>query len=402
MNYLWVTGMFRSGTTLLAKMLDAHPKIAFTSDPYRPYFNDLRDMVARKNGLLKNNLPHMPLSDYFCDDEQLKVMKFVQSANLDMEIPKGHLEELKNLIAKRGMEFSPFVAQHVDELKGRNYCELFHSMMKLVAKYYGKGDEEIVGSKEVWCNEFTSVLLRSFNELKVINIIRDPRAVCASRNIIGEKYPWLFLARQWRKLSIFSWLFTNYREFSKSLLVIRYEDLIQNPEEVSKKICSFIGVDFSYDMIDGNKFREGDGSSWSQNSSYGTSKEISAKYSEKWREVLNEDQIKLIEMLCCHEMKLFGYDPINEGVDILSEKYVYDPLIVKQEELAEWIKQYSDTRPIFNLIEMSKELVRNRLMHMDDNEIVQLKASNEIIESLFIDRQYFNYARKSVFQEEKI
>ncbi len=395
MKYLWVTGMFRSGTTLLAKMFDAHPEVAFASDPYRPFFNDLRDTIAKKNGLLKNNPPHLPLSDYFCDDEQLQMIKLIQSCTLDEKISAEHLKGLKARLRDRGMEFSPFVAKRIDELNGGTYKELFHSMMGLIRSAYGKGNEEMVGSKEVWCNEFTGVLIRAFPDLKIINIVRDPRAVCASRNIVGEKYPWLFLVRQWRKLSIFSWLFSQDPAVAKSLIVIRYEDLVGKPEETAKKMCAFLGINFSPAMVDGTKFRDGDGSAWSQNSSYGTGKEISAKYSEKWKEVLRDDEISLIETLCFHEMKLFGYTPLNKDVERMTKEMVYSPLIVKYEELAEWIKQYSDTRVVANVAEMAKEMARSELFGMDDRTLSRIAMKDEIIEALCISRDYFSHARKT-------
>ena len=396
MNYIWVTGMFRSGTTLLAKMFDAHPAIAFASDPYRPFFNDLRDVIAKENGLLNNNPPHMPLSDYFCDDEQLQAMKLIQKSSLEEKISDAHLDDLKIRIRDRGMEFSPFVANKVvGTLKGNTYRKLFSSMMELVQQCYGKGDEETIGIKEVWCNEFTGVLLRAFSNMKAINIVRDPRAVFASRSVVGEKYPLIFLIRQWRKLAIFTWLFTNMDEFSNSLLVVKYEDLIKNPEEISRKICSFVDVDFSLNMIDGAKFRHGDGSTWLQNSSFGKGSEISTKYSEKWRSVLRQEEIRLIEMLCFHEMKLFGYKPLNDGVESISRGLVYNPLIIKEEELAGWIKPFVDTRIISNFVEMAKEMARSELVQIDKETLSKMDINDKIIESLFIRGEYFDHVRNS-------
>lgn len=400
MKYLWITGMFRSGTTLMAKIFDAHPDVAFASDPYRPYFNDYRDRVASDNGLLKEDPPHLPLSDYFCDDEQLQVMRLIQKSDFNEKISGEHLEDLKARISARGMEFSPFVAERAGELTGGSYRELFDFMMPFIRECYGKGHEEVVGGKEVWCNEFIGPLLDNFDNLKVINIVRDPRAVFASRNIVGEKYPWLFLARQWRKLTAFSWLFSKNPAYADRLMLIRYEDLIGDPGGTARKMCSFTGIDYSPDMIDGTKFREGDGTSWAQNSSYGSGKEISNKYADKWKEKLTSGEIRLIEMLCYHEMRLFGYEPVNGDASEMDEELVYKPRIVKKEDLAGWIRPLTDTGLVSNATEMSKELLRSRLLRASDDKAAGV--GRDLLDSLFVDKMFFNEARKNILEEEKV
>ena len=40
---LFVTGTARSGTNLVARMLDAHPEVSVACDPYFPLFHSLRN-----------------------------------------------------------------------------------------------------------------------------------------------------------------------------------------------------------------------------------------------------------------------------------------------------------------------------------------------------------------------
>ena len=57
MQRLYVTGMFRSGTTTLSRALNTHPEIAFASDPFLDLFKILRSDVAAELGQLTLHSP---------------------------------------------------------------------------------------------------------------------------------------------------------------------------------------------------------------------------------------------------------------------------------------------------------------------------------------------------------
>ena len=75
-NRLFISGMFRSGTTLFARMLHTHANIVCASDPFRPFFNCLRDAVARDIGVSVTEFDS--LGDYFADRTQLDIFDAVQ------------------------------------------------------------------------------------------------------------------------------------------------------------------------------------------------------------------------------------------------------------------------------------------------------------------------------------
>lgn len=393
MKFLFITGMFRSGTTLLAKMMDAHPQISFASDPYRPLFNDFRDLIAEKNNLLGKHPRQAPLGDYFFDDENLELMKKIQQADFNFPLPEERLERLIPVMADRAAPFSLFISKKMGKVRGRTYKELYESMMELVHECYGKKDAKVIGSKEVWCNEFTPVLLKTFPKMKIIHVIRDPRAVSASRKklVEGENYPWLFLCRQWRKLAIFTRFFSNHEDYKNSLLVLKYEELVSNPQKASQRICQFLEVDFSEEMVNAQQFRDGDGSPWQANSSYQPEGTISTSFIEKWRQALTPEEIRYIELLCYPEMDLFGYEVIHNDVKDFSFQDVWDPMIVPESQLANWIRPFSDTRFLSNVNELMKEYFRRKLLTMSEEEIS--KIDRRIFEAMFIDLRYYTYIR---------
>jgi hypothetical protein len=94
-------------------------------------------------------------------------------------------------------------------------------------------------------------------------------------------------------------------------------------------------------------------------------------------------------------MKLFGYKPFNDGVESISRGLVYNPLIIKEEELAGWIKPFVDTRIISNFVEMAKEMARSELVQIDKETLSKMDINDKIIESLFIRGEYFDHVRNS-------
>ena len=338
---LFITGMFRSGTTLLTRMLNTHKYITVASDPYAPIFKQLRNEVAKK--IFENNFDiNMPLDDYYFDKDKNNLFSLIQKLNLNQESINSSkdLIKLKKSLSKHMRPYSPRLEKHINKIVSKNFFETYKNGLDEIKNAYGNKDTKILGFKEVWTNEFIPPLIRSFKKIKIIQIIRDPRAVVASNYAKkNEKYPLLFLCRQWRKLASLSYL---YNEKYKNILNIKYEDLIENTDVVSREICKFLKIDFDPNILDPSKFKDGNNKSWSQNTSYKNSKNqfnISSIY--KWKKFLNKSQIKIIESLCGAEMKLFNYKHSSSGITYISGKNIIENDI-KSKELAKWIRPYSN------------------------------------------------------------
>ena len=69
MNQLFITGLFRSGTTFLARALNAHPELSVASDPYFEFWKLLRNKWYGGRDAEFNTAA--PLSDYFFQDVEL-------------------------------------------------------------------------------------------------------------------------------------------------------------------------------------------------------------------------------------------------------------------------------------------------------------------------------------------
>lgn len=374
---LFITGMFRSGTTLLGRLINAHPRIGVASDPFRPFYNSLRSQVASGIGL--DVPPDAPLSDYYFDPEGLRVFQEIQQTDLNHPLEIDALDDLRSRCADHGRPYAPRIAESIERLTGETYAELFQSMVDLTGEECGPEDAEAVAFKEVWTDEFTPLLCRSRADIRCIHIVRDPRAVAASKNSREEKYPWWFLARQWRKLAALSWAYSRLPSLSHKVLNLRFEDLIQKPERTVERICSFLDVEYDGAMADPSTYVDGRGQPWQQNTSYGEgSKKFDTSSVDRWRETLNENEVRFVESLCAPEMSLHGYETETK---VRPPKPIASPR-VEDSNLADWMQGEIHNDRLTTSVHAAKEHLRYNALGAED-------VADEIATGCFLRRDVY-------------
>lgn len=240
------------------------------------------------------------------------------------------------------MEYSGLWARSLPDLRlGMTYADAIQLFLQHIKEVYGTGrDIQITAFKEVWTNEFIPAFLRTFPGSKALILVRDPRAVAASNNVTSAKYPIIFMARQWRKLAFLSQCLV--KDYPQNVLVLRYEDLVQAPEESMRQSCTFLDLPFDLGLLEGDRYVDGDLQPWQQNTNYTCqgAKEINQTSLTKWQKMLDETDIRLIELIAADLMQTFNYTP----------QYNFDELLTTQiqqvkrlglADLAKWIRPYS-------------------------------------------------------------
>ncbi|MES2510111.1 MAG: sulfotransferase [Pseudomonadota bacterium] len=339
-----VTGMFRSGTTFCARVLNANRHIICASDPFAPVFKAYRNTFGR--AARPDFDTASPLHDSYLDAFQNGLFLRMQASSFDVALDPSALADLVEVIRVHSTAYSPIIHEHLHLMGGKDFSELFQSGLRVIEKSYPKAGHQAVGFKEVWVDEFAPHFLKLASGAKVIHVVRDPRAVVASNYASGTHYPLLFLARQWRKLATLAWV---NAARSNSVKIIKYEDLVTQPRETALAICDFLGVDFDENMTRISELKDGANQPWHQNSSY---KDISsdakagklpqdAKKEERWRSALPAGHIRLVEKLCCFEMKLLGYHFVTDA----AQRPMPDEGLLFADDagsLADWVKPYSN------------------------------------------------------------
>ncbi|MCS6243450.1 MAG: sulfotransferase [Opitutus sp.] len=358
-----VTGMFRSGTTLAARMLHANRHVICASDPYAPIFKLFRNHFGRR--LRPDFDPESPLHDYYFDAFQHSLFQALQASDFEVPVDAALIADAVARVRRHSTEYSPLIHPLLPELTGRTFAELLRAGLGILEKAYPKSGARALGFKEVWVGEFTPQFLTLAPGSRVVHIVRDPRAVVASNYVSGARYPLLFLIRQWRKQATLAWLYA--QRYPERVLVLKFEDMVSESRATAEKLCRFLGVEFDPAMIDPSCLKDGANQPWTQNTSYTTLPEaapsprtegFNRSAVEKWRSALPESYLRVIDRLTCFEMKSFGYEPLcpsgpaaSLDMDLLLEN---DPT-----QLSDWIKPYSQY-DYFR--EMLEENARHQIM----------------------------------------
>ncbi len=375
-------GSIRSGKTLIGRALNMHPNIIVQQEPFFFFFK-LCYTIFQRDFLKKDIDTRQPLLPDFCISGQERRL-FAESF-IDIQFMGQDVKELKRLTIKQqelgGNERAPEIIPFLEMIRMGSAIEVLKDLLTILGKAYQKDDCRYIGFTEAWCDKFIGILLnlQGFS-FKCIHAIRDPRAIIASRNAgrnikqkYGGKYPILFLIRHWRDSIAYS--ITN-REHPYYLSV-KYEDLVNSPRLWFENICELLNIPFDEGLIQPERYVDGRGHVWKQNTNFEAGSGFSSKSLFKWKETLSRQEIGFIEYMCRSEMEYFKYRCTQEDFN-LHELIDYNE---KKDETLSWLLPYVST---LNDSEMSLEIMRYALLNIDSF------VPDEIVQYLFGDGKIYN------------
>ncbi len=308
MKLLFTSGTARGGTNFRTLMLNSHPLLRMSLDPFIPLFRNYRDSLFRANGdadvLASMSSP--VLDDYYFSSTKIKAMKAIQSADPDIPFDQSVWPELKNSIASRMKLASMDLIEHLDHLPAPTFREVFQNTMKVISQTR-EGELAWVGFNDNWAMEFFPLIAQLIPDAKFILNLRDPRAVVYSSEYAepdpAKRPTVVSFARHLRKYFAYSQMLPKLSPLAERLMITRYEPFVADPESELRAICEFLSVDYISEMTDVSRFRKADGSQWPSDwSIYQSSTDI-------WRKEMPRDMAELTEFVCDPEMQLQGYVP---------------------------------------------------------------------------------------------
>ncbi|MFW2373649.1 MAG: sulfotransferase [Gammaproteobacteria bacterium] len=184
-------------------------------------------------------------------------------------------------------------------------------------------EASVVMDKSLDSIHYVDDLLELFPDMLFLNVVRDPRAQISSMNrAIIHDFDIMLNAKKWvLAYDEAKILATRYPE---KLLTIRFEDFIVNQAEIIQKICEFFSLEFTAEMLDIDKSDEAISISkrstlWESNSSAPISANV-----DKFKKLLTDDEIEVIETLAGKHMDYYGYERMTAGEADVSEKKVHE------------------------------------------------------------------------------
>tara|TARA_A100001015_G_C15008392_1_gene721860 strand:+ start:719 stop:1918 length:1200 start_codon:yes stop_codon:yes gene_type:complete len=325
-NPLFLCGPANCGTNLVKAILGVNNKIHLESEPFLPIFQFLRTSIVKKNFKKNKSLKFdEPLFEYYFSNEKINQMSKIQKSNLRIKFEKKNISMLKKKIQNRMKDYVPHLKKNINDLKGGNFKEIFDNALKIIDKNHKKKNIKWVGWMDSWIEEFFPILAKEYKHSKFILIIRDPRASIASYrsgfkiNVREKNMEPLTLSylRSWRKQVAFSEYYKNHKSLKKRILEIKYEDLVKKPKIVTKKMCKFLEIKFSPEMLDTTNFM-GLGTNtkkWKPNSNYKATPQTGIYKNSlyKWKKKLPNDLKNFIEFVVGPELKYFKYNKIYKN-----------------------------------------------------------------------------------------
>lgn len=309
---LFVFGLARSGTNLLARMLDRHPQVTVALDPYLPLFRSLRNALVASRAaeeVRRRFSSSAPFQDYYFDSDGPALLDLMLAGQADLPLDQDELQALRLKAGERASLESSTLGSQMAGLAGKDYGQLFRSGLDIVAGL--KTGVRWAGCKEVWVMEFVPLLARLFPEAQFFALERDPRAIVASLLAMAEKDPTQAAhapsyLRHWRKQVALTHRFAADPLLAGRFRSVSFERLATRPEDEARQLCDGLDIDFHPEMLR----LSADG--WKGNSSFDHGgKDIYAETVDRWRKVLPARVVQAADYLCGPEMALTPYRPVT-------------------------------------------------------------------------------------------
>lgn len=350
---LLITGCYRSGTTVLEKVLNLHPDVAVASQPFPVLYALVKQRFLAEKGLTRRYpLGHLLLEAGYCEEE---LHAFLERYVLSEEDIADFFDQLDEY--DLGL-WTPEMREARGRVETGTFWGVYQQLMLYLEERFPRRNVKYRGTKEVLIEEFAPYFVR--HGAFVIIVARDPRAMIASLNfrerdnLTGANRPILFSLRAWRKSVAIALALAD----SQHALLVRYEGITLKTAETLARISDALAVCSFTDEITEGEIVDQHGRPWLGNSSFESRKGIFRESVDTWRTKLPRQVVQYIETICLPEMRLLEYKPVCGGqfqVDVI--RNFRDPF---PEIHARFPRDYSsDPRRI------EEEIERFRKLHED-------------------------------------
>ncbi len=222
--FFFIVGRPRSGTTLLRTLFDAHPNV----------------IIPLECQFIINLYPKYGTVTHWSKD---KLLMFHDDLREQwwFDLWKLDPQNLKSSL--------------LDYEGNHTYSTVCKAVYASYSSFFKKEEIKLFGDKNPGYAIYTERLLKIFPEAKFIHIIRDYRDNFISvRNVDFELPVISIVTMKWR---YFIKKFNKARSrYPDSHYILRFEDLITEPEVHFRKLCNFLGLDYTPEVFDFHKKKE--------------------------------------------------------------------------------------------------------------------------------------------------
>lgn len=291
---IFIIGTERSGTNLLRLMLNAHSAIAV---PHPPHIVKLFGPLEARYGELRREANFRQLVNDVCRMVELHTYPW---------------------------EFRPDRDQVLRLARDRNLLAVY---FQLYDQYLAHSGKRRWACKSTFMIEHVAEILRYHPDARFIFMVRDPRDVAVSaKQSIFNHFHVFYTARRWQREQRIGldWL---AKLPPDRIMLLRYEELLADPEGLLRRLCVFLNEPFEEEMLEYYRSCEARKSGSLSISWQNTSRPVLQNNSEKFRIQLSQQEIRIIEAIAGSEMHTLGYNavfpPEGQQTGLTQERFSY-------------------------------------------------------------------------------
>ncbi len=288
---VFVCGHPKSGTSLVRSLLDSHPQLVVY--PEETVF--FRRYLPRAQGL--------KLDEKLALADKLLIHIFDWNQTNPPAHQAGFLDrdysDISLLVVSQAMR--QLVADGY-----RHDGDILSAAVLAFGMVCGQINEQSVHwvEKTPYNEYYVEQILNWWPDALFIHVVRDPRDNFVSYQRKHPEWSARTFAESWSH-STRSGLDSQKKFGPGKYWVLRYEELIQSPDEVLPALCRFLEISDHPTL----KMPTRSGKAWRGNSMFAEQfKQISASPKGRWKETMNTDDLVLIEGLNRSSIKLLGYE----------------------------------------------------------------------------------------------
>jgi hypothetical protein len=310
----FIAGQAKSGTTLVAALLDSHPELLALPQE-TAYFPTL----LKKYGSAGRRAQF----DYLTNESFSRVLFGGE--------PKWREHEYKDFPQRKFLEtferiaFDPANAQRdLLALMAEAYAATIGTPLDQIKRWIEKTPANRNHADEIFAR---------FSDSKLLVTLRDPRAILATQIALEKtrktkRFSVYYVIAHWR---VAAKLARRVRARDLPGLFVQFEQLVSEPARVMKDVCDYLEIQFDPEVVlTPTKI----GEPWGGNSAARIAfSQVSAEPAARWQKELSEEEIGWVEWHCRDLMPEFGYEP-----RLKSRRAGYFLKPVREERAREYLK----------------------------------------------------------------
>ncbi|MCC6383989.1 MAG: sulfotransferase [Bacteroidia bacterium] len=262
----------RSGSNLLIKLLDSHSQYC-------------GPMPAHLIRAFSHNMKSY---------RELKETKNTEEFIIDF---------LEFFNSKIGIWQATFTKEELTGIHPDNLAQVIKYVYRKEAELQNK---QRVIIKELGTYRFFNYLVENFDQPRFIWLIRDPRDMALSwsrspvhrGDIVRAAYTWNEDQKGTLEL---------YKQYRSVILPVKYEELVSQLNTALYKICNFLGVEAEMQMVGFYRRKLAVQNAEQTESWKNLNQQLITDNFNKYKGKLSEEQVRLIEYVCCNGMTALGY-----------------------------------------------------------------------------------------------